>query len=74
MLLSTQYKTIRGLSLSTVIVSLHYLPKCLCSTVTCRAPIQWFQKNPYCTSKNTHSYSKYPESLCYEQKHGCAYL
>jgi len=35
--------TIRDLLLSAVTVSLRYLPRCLCSTVTCRAPIQWFQ-------------------------------
>jgi len=69
MLLSTQYKTIRGLLLSAVTVSLHYLPRCLCSAVTCRAPIQWFQINPDCTPKIPHSYNKNPESLCYEQKH-----
>ena len=33
-------------AISSVTVSLHYLPRCLCSTVACRAPIQWFQINP----------------------------
>jgi len=46
MLLFTQYTTARGLSLSAVSVSLHFLSRCLCSTVTCRAPIQWIQINP----------------------------
>jgi len=36
-------------AISSVTVSLHYLPRCLCSKVTCRSPIQWFQINPYCT-------------------------
>jgi len=29
-------------AISSVTVSLHYLPRCLCSTVTYRASIQWF--------------------------------
>ena len=40
-----------------------------CQAVTCRAPGQWFQINPDWSPKKTHSYNKYPESLCYEQKH-----
>jgi len=43
MLLSTQCKTLRGLSLSAVTVSQHYLPRCLCSTVTCRLPFSDFK-------------------------------
>ena len=56
-------------AISSVTVSLHYLPRCLCSTVTCRTPILWFQINPDCTPKKTYSYNKNPERLCYEQKH-----
>jgi len=56
-------------TISSVPVSLHYLPRCLCSTATCRAPIQWFQINPDYTTKKTYSYNKNPESLRYEQKH-----
>jgi len=52
-----------------VTVSLHYLRRCLCTIVTYRAPIQWFQINPGCTPKKTYVYDKNPESLCYEQKH-----
>jgi len=29
-------------AISNVIVSLHYLSRCLFSTVICRTPIQWF--------------------------------
>jgi len=56
-------------ALTSVTVSLHYLPKCLCSTITCRAPIQWFQINLDFTPKKTYSYNKNPESLCYKQIH-----
>ena len=55
--------------MSSVTVSLHYLPRCLCSKVPYRAPIQWFQINPGCTPKKTYAYDKNPERLCYEQKH-----
>ena len=34
-----------------ITVSLQYLPTCLCSTVTCRIPIQWFKINSDCTPK-----------------------
>jgi len=45
----TQYKNMRHLPLSVAVtVSLHYLPKCICSTVACRVPIQWFSINPDC--------------------------
>ena len=56
-------------AISSVTVSLHDLPRCLCPVVTYRAPIQWFQINPGCTPKKTYAYDKNPESLCYEQKH-----
>jgi len=69
MLLFTQCTSIRGLLLSAITVSLHYLPRCLCSTATCRAPIQLFQINPYCTPKKTYSYNKNRENMRYEQKH-----
>jgi len=71
MLIFTQYKTVRGLitAINIITVSLHYLPRCLCLTVTCRVPIQWFQINPDCTPKKAYSYNKNPESVCYEQKH-----
>jgi len=51
MLFYTQYKTKRGLTLSAVTASLHYLSRYLCSTVKRRVPIQWFQINPDCTQK-----------------------
>jgi len=39
--------------ISSATVSLHYLARCLCSTATCRAPIQWSQINPDSTMKET---------------------
>jgi len=58
-------------AISSVTVSLHYLPRCLCSTVTYRAPIQWFHisNKPRLHTKKIHSYKNNTESLCYEQKH-----
>jgi len=38
-------------AISSVPVSLHCLLRCLCSTVTCRSPIQWFQIISDCTPK-----------------------
>jgi len=58
--------------ISSITDSLHYVPKCKCSTVICRAPVQWFlpfSGFPDWTPKKTYSYNKNPESLCYEQKH-----
>jgi len=66
MLLFTQYKTTWFTAVSSVTVSLHHLPRCLCSTVTCRA--QWFQINPENAPKN-YICTKKTETLCYEQKH-----
>jgi len=57
MLLFTQYKTKRGLPLSAVTASLHYLSRYLCSTIKRRAPIQWLQINPVCTQKKQISYN-----------------
>jgi len=34
-------------AISSVTVPLHYLPICLCSTVTCMATIQWLKKTGY---------------------------
>jgi len=48
---------------------INYLPRCLCSTVTCRAPIQWFQINQDYTKKSPYLYNKNPETLCYKQNH-----
>ena len=43
MLLFTHYKTTRGLLLSAMSLSRCFAcQRCLCSIVTCRAPIQWF--------------------------------
>jgi len=30
--------------ISSITDSLHYVPKCKCSTVICRAPVQWFPR------------------------------
>jgi len=52
MLLFTQDITIRGLLLSAVPLFLHYLPRCLCSTVTYRAPVQIAHHNKPVLSYN----------------------
>ena len=81
MLFFTQYQTTWLTAMSSVTVLLHYPPSCLCSTITYRGPIQWFQTNlekhqktySYnnnteslcCTPKKTYLYNKNTESLCY---------
>jgi len=57
-------------AISSAIVSLHYLPRYLCSTITWRAPILWFRlsNTTRLHTKTTYSYNENPESLCYEQK------
>ena len=56
------------IGISRFIVSLHYLPRCLCSTVTCRAPIQWFKINPDCTPKEKHIHTIKTQKACVTNK------
>ena len=51
LLLKWVFQTCGSTAIKSVTVSLHYLPRYLCPTVTCRAPIQRFQINPCCTPK-----------------------
>jgi len=55
--LHTVYNYTWLIAINSDTVSLHYLQRCLCSSVTCRAPIQWFQINSDCTPKK-YSYNK----------------
>ena len=55
-------------AISNVGVSLHYLPKCLRSKVTCRTPIQWFQINLDLNTKSTHIRTVKTQKACVTNK------
>jgi len=61
-------------AISSVTVSLHYLPRCLCSTVTCRLPFNDFKWFQITQKKKTVVQRKSRKVLLRTKTYACGYL